>query len=86
MTAEVTIYTKNNCPQCDSTKKLFKKLDIEYSEINIEENPDVLEFLKREGHRSAPVVMTADDSWGGFNEAKIRALAPATTNDDDWDF
>lgn len=82
----VTVYTKSNCPQCDSTKTLLKKLAVSFQEISIEENPEVLEFLKSEGFRSAPVVMTDTDAWGGFNETKIRSLASSTTEDEDWDF
>lgn len=83
---DVTVYTKSNCPQCVSTKELMKKLAIPYKEINIEENPDVLTFLKAEGFRSAPVVMTEADAWAGFNETKIRSLVASETTDDDWDF
>lgn len=84
--SDVTVYTKSACPQCDSTKKLMKTLSISYNEINIEENPEVLDFLKNEGFRAAPVVMTENDSWAGFNEAKIRSLVADDTTDEDWDF
>ena len=87
MPAEVTVYTKNNCSQCVSTKTLLSKLDIEFTEINIEENPEVLVFLKEQGFRSAPVVFTDRDSWAGFNEEKIKSLnTSSSTEDDDWDF
>lgn len=86
MTAEVTIYTKSACPNCDKSKALMKKLDIEYTEISLEEDPAVLEFIKSEGFMAAPVIMTADDAWSGFDAAKIQALKPAETSDDDWDF
>ena len=84
--AEVTVYTKSNCPQCVSTKSLLGKLSIPYVEINIEENPDVLAFLKKQGFLSAPVVMVEDDAWAGFQPEKIKALQAPSTEDEDWDF
>lgn len=84
--AEVSVYTKLRCPQCDSTKKLLRKLDIPFNEISIEENPEVLDFLKAEGFMSAPVVTAGDESWAGFNEKKIRDLVSINTTDSDWDF
>ena len=86
MTADITVYTKSVCPNCVKTKNLLKQLDLEYAEISIEENPEVLDFLKSQGFMAAPVVMTENDSWAGFNEQKIRALAKSDTTDDDWDF
>lgn len=82
---EVQIYTKSNCSQCVSTKNLFKKLDIKYNEVSIEENPEVLTFLKNEGFMAAPVVITATDSWAGFNETKIRNIKNSIV-DADGDF
>ena len=86
--ASVTVYTKSNCPQCDATKRVMKQIGVEYDEVSIEEDPKVLADLKERGFLAAPVVMTASgDAWAGFNEEKVRALAPdSATADDDWDF
>ena len=69
------VYTKNNCVQCDMTKRLMDKIGVEYETINISENPEELEKLVEMGYRSAPVVMTDNDSWAGFNPDKIADLA-----------
>lgn len=84
MTADVTLYTKSFCPACKSTKDLLQKLNVEFVEINIEEDPKILDFLKSQNFSSAPVVFTNDDSWSGFKPDKIRALAVSDTTDDDW--
>ena len=70
----VTIYTKNNCVQCDATKRMMDKLGVEYSTINISDNPDELDKLIELGYRAAPVVITDNDSWAGFNPEKITEL------------
>ena len=70
-----TVYTKNNCVQCDMTKRLMDKVGIEYDTVNISENPEALDKLIQLGYRAAPVVITENDSWAGFNPDKIAELA-----------
>ena len=69
------VYTKDNCVQCDMTKRLMDKIGVEYETINITQNPEELDKLIELGYRAAPVVVTQDDSWAGFNPDKITALA-----------
>ena len=72
----VTVYTKSNCVQCDMTKRLMDKIGVEYSTIDIVENPEELDKLIAMGYRAAPVVMTEEgESWAGFQPDKITALA-----------
>lgn len=69
------VYTKNNCVQCDMTKRLMDRMGIEYDTVNISENPEALERLVELGYRAAPVVVTDNDSWAGFQPDKIGDLA-----------
>lgn len=71
----VTLYTKSNCVQCSMTKKLLDKNNIQYESVNLEEKPEALEMILGMGFQSAPVVITANDSWAGFNPDKINAIA-----------
>ncbi|HEY7884866.1 MAG TPA: glutaredoxin-like protein NrdH [Cellvibrionaceae bacterium] len=70
-----TVYTKDNCVQCDATKRMMDKIGVEYETINISENPAELDRLIELGYLAAPVVVTEDDSWSGFQPDKITALA-----------
>ena len=71
-----TVYTKDNCVQCDMTKRLLDKIGVEYQTIDIIANPSELDRLIELGYRAAPVVVTADgDSWAGFQPEKINSLA-----------
>jgi glutaredoxin-like protein NrdH len=81
----VTVYTKPNCAHCKETKDLMKTLSVDYSEIDITKDPKALKFLKENGFREAPVVVTETEKWSGFKESKIRALTE-TSSDDTWDF
>lgn len=56
--SEFTLYTKNHCPQCMGTKRFLKTKGIEYDEININENPDVVKELKTKGFLRLPILMS----------------------------
>ena len=70
----VTVYTKPNCVQCEATKRLMDKLEIKYDTVDITQNISAYDLLIEKGYRAAPVVITDDDSWAGFNPDKINGL------------
>lgn len=70
----VTVYTKNNCPQCKITKRKLHILGINYHEHNVDEDPKALEYLIERGLRSLPVVVTEDDVWMGLRMDKLNNL------------
>ena len=70
----ITVYTKPACVQCDATKRLLTKLDLEFETVDITENQDAFEMLIAKGFQAAPVVNADDDWWAGFNPEKINGL------------
>ena len=72
---KVTVYTKPACVQCDMTKKMIDKNNIEYSTVDITEDISAFEMIKSMGFMSAPVVITDTDSWAGFQPDKITNIA-----------
>lgn len=71
--AEVTLYTKNDCPGCVATKRALDKAGVEYDEINLEQHPELLAQFKRQGMMQAPIVETKDgERWAGYNPAKLK--------------
>jgi glutaredoxin-like protein NrdH len=71
----VTVYTKPSCVQCDATKRMMDKLKIEYSTVDITVDTEAFNMIVAKGFKSAPVVITDNDSWAGFNPDKISELA-----------
>ena len=70
------VYTKPSCVQCDMTKRLMDRIGVEYTTVDILENPEELEKLIAMGYRSAPVVVASNgESWAGFQPDKISELA-----------
>lgn len=89
MSETVTVYTKPNCGSCVDTKELMTELGLTFAEVDISKDAVALKRLKSLGFRGAPVVETAETSWGGFDESKIRNLVAKesfTSDDSVWDF
>lgn len=52
----LTVYTKDNCPFCDRAKALLESKGIEFTTINVGEQPDARNFLIDQGLRSVPQI------------------------------
>lgn len=70
----VTVYTKPNCVQCDATKRTMDKLGIKYATVDITQDLEAYDMIVSKGFQAAPVVITDDDAWSGFNLDKISGL------------
>lgn len=73
--SEVTVYTLPSCVQCDSTKRMLKRENIEFSEVDMSQDAAALELVKSLGYQSAPVVISGDRHWSGFRLDEIKSLA-----------
>ncbi|MGX4687019.1 glutaredoxin-like protein NrdH [Vagococcus sp. JNUCC 83] len=73
----ITLYTKNNCPQCLMTKKFLAQKNVEFNEINIDNEPQYIDSLKEQGFQSVPVLKTMDETVTivGFRPDQLRTLA-----------
>ncbi len=45
----VTLFTKNGCPRCRMTKRFLDEHNINYTEHNINEEPEYVNYLKKSG-------------------------------------
>jgi glutaredoxin-like protein NrdH len=70
----VTVYSNPNCVQCEQTKKYLKLKNIEFESKMIADSPEVFALIEEKGYKSAPVVVTDNDSWSGFKLDKLSAL------------
>lgn len=70
-----TVYVKPACVQCDATKRFLDKAGIDYSTIDITQDAEALDKILNMGFQAAPVVVTEDDAWSGFNPSKLEELA-----------
>ena len=64
----LTVYSKNNCPFCDRAKVLLESKGVEYTEVNIEKDPESRQMLVDKGLRSVPQIFHGYEIIpGGFD-------------------
>jgi glutaredoxin-like protein NrdH len=71
----VKVYTLPACVQCDSTKRMLQRNQVEYEEVDMSQDPVALEMVKTLGYTAAPVVVAGEDHWSGFRLDRIQALS-----------
>lgn len=67
--AEVVIYTTHYCPYCRAAKNLLKGKGIEFSEINVEGDPEKRFWLAQTtGQKTVPQIFINEKLIGGYQE------------------
>jgi glutaredoxin len=58
----ITVYSTDWCPDCRRAKKFFIEHQVQYIEVNIEEIPDGIPFVKNlnNGKRVVPTIIFPD--------------------------
>lgn len=77
---KVTVYSKENCGQCDMTKKVMESKEMPYEERRIDLDEEALAYVKELGYLAAPVVTVERDDapmehWYGFRPDMIGKIA-----------
>ena len=69
---KITIYTGPICNYCDAAKRLLKRNNIEFSEIDISTGPEILDQMisKSNGKRTIPQIFFDDEHIGGYIELR----------------
>jgi glutaredoxin 3 len=69
---KVTIYTGPLCNYCDAAKRLLKRNNVEYKEINIATVDGAMDemIIKANGKRTVPQIFFDDLHIGGYDEAR----------------
>ncbi len=73
--AEITVYTKPACVQCNATYKALDKAGLEYRVVDITEDSDAHDYVMALGYLQAPVVVAGEEHWSGFRPDRVKALA-----------
>ncbi len=83
----ITVYSKSNCPFCVQAKNLLTLKNIQFEEINIEQDADARAFVLAQGHRTVPQIYRNGQLLveGGFQglskltEEEIKELTDVTS-------
>lgn len=73
----VTIYKTTNCAWCPAVMKFLDYKHIKYTTINLDDKPDVRDFvIKKTGMLQVPVTVVGDwEKWVvGYNALKLAEL------------
>ena len=71
----IKLFSKNNCMQCKMAKRFLSENQIAFEEINIDNEPEALEFLKEQGFQSVPAITSDAQTIIGFRPDQLRQLA-----------
>ena len=80
---QVTVYTTPTCPQCEMTKKVLTKGEVEFNVVDLSTNPEAMTYVKEElGYAAAPVVVAGEQHWSGFRLGALQTLVSAIHSED----
>ena len=70
MNKKIVIYSKSYCPYCVKAKQLLKNKNIDFTEIDITDNPTLIEelLLKSFGRKTVPQIFIDDFHVGGYDD------------------
>lgn len=71
----IKIYSSPDCMQCHATYRALDKQGLNYTVVDISEEPEAANTVRELGYRQLPVVFAADEHWSGFRPERIRQLA-----------
>ena len=69
----VKLYTDSLCPICEVVEKFLSEKGIEYTKINIDEEPEAKEAFLKLGYDNLPVLDIEGTTILGFNPEAIES-------------
>ena len=68
----IKVFTKKNCSNCKTAKRMFKMYSVDIVEVNVEEDKEAFNYVKNElGLTSLPVVVADGFEPFAYNKDKI---------------
>ncbi|MGM0125381.1 glutaredoxin [Enterococcus sp. AZ194] len=71
----VKIFSKNNCMQCKMVKRYLSENNIAFEEVNIDNQPEAVDWLKEQGFQTVPVTTSNSTTVIGFRPDQLKQLA-----------
>ena len=68
----ITVYSGPLCAFCDAAKRLLSRNNLEYKEIDISTDPNLMDEMvkKAGGKRTIPQIFFEDNHVGGYQELR----------------
>lgn len=69
----LTVYSKTVCPYCVQAKNYLRQKNINFREVNIEQDEEARDFIQGQGHRTVPQIYLAgkifvEGGWAGLSK------------------
>ena len=72
---KVIVYSLPTCGYCQSAKKYFKNMGVEFTEVDVDKDPEAQkEMIVKSGQFSVPVIDINGKIIVGFQKSAIDAL------------
>lgn len=76
---KVTIFSTTSCPSCAMVKKFLSKKSVQFSEINIQDNPAAAKMAQKlSGVLTVPITLVEKNGVQsiiiGFNPSKLASI------------
>lgn len=69
--SDIKIYTSSNCVFCKAAKQFFNDNNIDFTEYNVDDNKDAVDYLVSKGYRGVPVINIDGEDIVGFDKEAI---------------
>lgn len=67
----IKVYSIDHCAYCDAAKSLLRQMNLDFEEININDNDELrIKLVQETGHRTMPQIFIDQEFIGGFLELK----------------
>ncbi len=67
----ILIYTTQTCTYCNLAKNLLKEKKLQFKEINVETNLNILkDLIKKTNHKTVPQIFINEKFIGGYTELR----------------
>lgn len=71
---DIKVFSKVNCMQCKMVKRFLDDKHVNYTEINVEEQPEMIDYVKGLGFQALPVVEAGNKTFSGFRPNELKEL------------
>lgn len=65
------IYGRPSCSNCQTTKKILDAKNTPYEWVDVDENPEIIAWIRKNGWTPLPMIETGDERWNGLNINKL---------------
>lgn len=72
----ITLYSKPNCPHCVQSKNYLTTHGIDFTEVNVLESQEALDFIKARGHKTVPQIYVGESLLVEGGNSALQRLTP----------